>query len=102
MIQFSFTSDRLKHTFPQAVAEVSSATKSKTGGMTPVAPGGTPAPAGQVSLYASFSVYASAAAKAAGGQPVDTISKSYTCAEADEPFVKAEELFLAEVDGTAV
>lgn len=97
MVQFSFTSDRLKHTFPSAVAEVTSATKSKMG----AGPAGQPA-AGEVSLFASFSVYASAQAKADGGQPVDTISKSYTCAELDESFTKAEELFLAEVNGTTV
>jgi hypothetical protein len=101
MIQFSYTSDRLKHAFPDAVAEVISATKSKTGVM-PAVPGAAPAPAGQVNLFASFNVYASATAKSQGGQPVDTITKNYTCDEADESFVKSEELFLAEVNGTTV
>jgi hypothetical protein len=101
MIQFSFTSERYKHDFPEAVAEVISATKSKPA-MVPPVPGAPVIPAGQVSLYASFSVYASAQAKAEGGQALETISRSYTCDEADESFSKSEELFLAEVDGTTV
>ena len=101
MIQFSFTSDRIKHTFTSAVAEVVSATKSK-GPVAPMPPATQPAPADQISLYASFNVFASAAAKAEGAQPVETLSKSYVCLETDEPFAIAESLFLAEVSGTTV
>lgn len=99
MVQFSFFSDRVKHSFPNAVAEVISATKSKN--MMP-SPSGSPLAEGEVSLFATFSVYASATAKADGGQAVDSISKNYVCLESDESFAKAEELFAAEVDGTII
>jgi hypothetical protein len=100
MVQFSFNSDRYKYLFPEAVASVTSVTKSKIGGMMP--PLSQPPAQGQANLYANFNVYASLDSKDAGGQPVDVISKTYLCNEFDEAFVKAEELFLDEVGGTFI
>ena len=100
MILFSFTSDRYKYTFPQAIAEVVSVTKSKSVMAVPL--GSQQLVDGQVNLYANFNIYASLNSKNQGGQPVESISKNYLCNEFDETFSKAEELFLDEVSGTSV
>ena len=101
MVLFSFTSDRYKYTFPEAVAVVTSVTKSKNV-MPPVPPPNVQPLEGQVSLYANFSVYPSLESKNDGGQPIEMISKSYLCDEFDEAFAKAEELFTAEVNGSSI
>ena len=100
MVQFSFSSNHLKHTFSSAVAQVVSATKSKM--YTPIIPGEEPNPQEQLTLYATFSVYASAAAKDNGGQAIESISKNYTCLEDDEPFAKSESSLADETSGTII
>ena len=100
MILFSFISDRYKYTFPQAIAEVVSVTKSKS--VMALPPGSQQPVEGQVNLYANFNIYASLNSKNQGGQPIESISKNYLCDEFDEAFAKAEELFLDEVGGTSV
>lgn len=107
MIQFSHLSDRFKYTFPEAVALVVSASKSKLdipgGGMPPMN-GITPSPSveNKSTLTATFNVYCSTEAHAANGQAVETIMKTWTIDSSDEAYAKAEELLEAEVSGTII